>query len=36
MPKKKKKKKKMQQSQKVPKNGLTEPPFREYMFILLV
>ena len=33
---KSKKCKKLQQSKKVPKNGLTEPPFREYMFIWLV
>ena len=28
--------KKLQQSQKVPKNGLTEPPFGEYLFVWLV
>ena len=27
---------KLKQSKKVPKNGLTEPPFGEYMFIWLV
>ena len=27
---------KIQHSKKVPKNGLTEPPFGEYMFIWLV
>ena len=34
--KKSKKSKKLKQSKKVPKNGLTEPPFGEYMFIWLV
>ena len=31
-----KKSKKLKHSKKVPKNGLTEPQFREYMFIRLV
>ena len=35
-PKKFKKSKKLKHSKKVPKNGLTEPPFGEYMFIWLV
>ena len=35
-PKNSKKSKKLKHNKKVPKNGLTEPPFGEYMFIWLV